>query len=217
MKKRMMAVSTACILCAVSAVVGACAAPAIKQITQITAELRPDFTIVIDGQERVFKNVNGEVVDPVLYNGTTYLPVRAIGELMGKTVYWYEDQKKIELKDEGSTVTDADVIVPSGSNSNTDPNANANPNASPNANANANSGDVKITEEQARAIALQRAGLTDGSNVKFEKIHLDRERGRLVYDVEFYTLNASGWRDMEYSAEIDANTGDVLEWDAERE
>lgn len=211
MKKRMMAVSTACILCAVSAVVGACAAPAIKQITQITAELRPDFTIVIDGQERVFKNVNGEVVDPVLYNGTTYLPVRAIGELMGKTVYWYEDQKKIELKDEGSTVTDADVIVPNGSNSNTAPSANANPNA------NANSGDVKITEDQARAIALQRAGLADGSNVKFEKIHLDRENGRLVYDVEFYTLNASGWRDMEYSAEIDANTGDVLEWDAERE
>ncbi len=211
MKKRMMAVSTACILCAVSAVVGACAAPAIKQITQITAELRPDFTIVIDGQERVFKNVNGEVVDPVLYNGTTYLPVRAIGELMGKTVYWYEDQKKIELKDEGSTVTDADVIVPNGSNSNTAPSANANPNA------NANSGDVKITEDQARAIALQRAGLADGSNVKFEKIHLDRENGRLIYDVEFYTLNASGWRDMEYSAEIDANTGDVLEWDAERE
>lgn len=213
MKKRMMAVSTACILCAVSAVVGACAAPAIKQITQITAELRPDFTIVIDGQERVFKNVNGEVVDPVLYNGTTYLPVRAIGELMGKTVYWYEDQKKIELKDEGSTVTDADVIVPNGSNSNTAPSANANPNA----NANANSGDVKITEDQARAIALQRAGLTDGSNVKFERIHLDRENGRLVYDVEFYTLNASGWRDMEYSAEIDANTGDILEWDAERD
>lgn len=207
MKKRMMAVSTACILCAVSAVVGACAAPAIKQITQITAELRPDFTIVIDGQERVFKDVDGDVVDPVLYNGTTYLPVRAIGELMGKKVYWYEDQKKIELKDEGSTVTDADVIVPGGSNSNTAPSANA----------NANSGDVKITEDQARAIALQRAGLTDGSNIKFEKIHLDRENGRLVYDVEFYTLNASGWRDMEYSAEIDANTGDILEWDAERE
>lgn len=215
MKRRMMAVSTACILCAVSAVAGACAAPAIKQITQITAELRPDFTVVIDGQERVFKNANGDVVAPVLYEGTTYLPVRAIGELMGKTVYWYEDEKKIELKSEGSTVTDADVIVPSGSNSNANPGTNANPNA--NANANSNPGDVKITEDQARAIALQRAGLADSSDIKFKKIKLDRENGRLVYDVEFYTLNASGRRDMEYSAEIDAETGAVLEWDADRD
>ncbi|MCC8169326.1 MAG: copper amine oxidase N-terminal domain-containing protein, partial [Oscillospiraceae bacterium] len=46
-----------------------------------------------------------------LYEGTTYLPIRAIGEIMGKTVYWYENEKKIELKEAGTTVTDADVII----------------------------------------------------------------------------------------------------------
>ena len=81
----------------------------------IKAQLRPDFVVEIDGEEKEFKNANGERVYPVLYDGTTYLPIRAIGEIMGKTVYWYENEKRIELKDEKedvkTTVTDADVIV----------------------------------------------------------------------------------------------------------
>ena len=79
----------------------------------VSAEIRTDFVIEIDGVKQVFKNVDGEKVYPLLHDGTTYLPLRAIGEIMGKKVYWHEKDKKIEIKDEKSTVstvTDADVI-----------------------------------------------------------------------------------------------------------
>ena len=58
------------------------------------ARLRPDMTIIIDGVKQAFYNANGQQVHPILYSGTTYLPVRAIGELMGKNVDWNEETKQ---------------------------------------------------------------------------------------------------------------------------
>ena len=60
--------------------------PAAHAAGDVTARLRPDITIVIDGAARVFYNVSGQQVHPISYNNTTYLPLRAIGELMGKVV-----------------------------------------------------------------------------------------------------------------------------------
>lgn len=106
--KRTLAIIIAGALCAFGIGIGAAASGVIKSIR---AELRPDFRIEIDGEPRTFKNADGDVVYPILYEGTTYLPLRAVGELMGKTVYWFEDEKRIELREEKTTVTDADVIV----------------------------------------------------------------------------------------------------------
>lgn len=47
-----------------------------------------DIKLVVDGKEITPKNVDGKVVEPFAYNGTTYLPVRAVGEALGKTVRW---------------------------------------------------------------------------------------------------------------------------------
>ena len=47
-----------------------------------------DIKLVIDGQEIVPKDAAGNVVEPFQANGTTYLPVRAIGEALGKEVSW---------------------------------------------------------------------------------------------------------------------------------
>ena len=44
--------------------------------------------IVIDGQELHPTDVNGNPVDPFVYNGTTYLPIRAVANALGKAVYW---------------------------------------------------------------------------------------------------------------------------------
>ncbi len=47
-----------------------------------------NIKIYIDGERIEPKDVNGNSVEPFIYNGTTYLPVRAVGEAFGKTVDW---------------------------------------------------------------------------------------------------------------------------------
>ena len=64
---------------------GVCAQPAIETIT---AELRQDLKIVIDGKTETFQDANGKQVYPIMFEGTTYLPLRAIGKIMGKAVAW---------------------------------------------------------------------------------------------------------------------------------
>ena len=44
--------------------------------------------IVIDGQKLNPTDVNGNKVEPIIYNGTTYLPVRAVANAISKAVYW---------------------------------------------------------------------------------------------------------------------------------
>lgn len=63
-----------------------------------------------------------------------------------------------------------------------------------------------IKETKAKSIALTHAGLRE-TGVSFSKVKLDREDGRAVYEVEFH----SGTTEYEY--EIDAETGNILEWD----
>ena len=67
----------------------------------ITAQLRSDYIIDIDGETQVFEDVNGNEVYPIVYEGTTYLPVRAIGEIMDKDVFWSESLKKVDLVPQG--------------------------------------------------------------------------------------------------------------------
>lgn len=44
--------------------------------------------IVIDGQEIIPTDANGKRVDPIIIDGTTYLPVRAVAEALGQEVNW---------------------------------------------------------------------------------------------------------------------------------
>ncbi len=70
---------------------------------------------------------------------------------------------------------------------------------------------ASISAEDAKAKALAHAGLASGS-VTFVKAELDRDDGRLVYDVEFYTSDYK-----EYDYEIDAATGEVVSYDYDAE
>lgn len=58
-------------------------AAAVKTISVSTG-----VRIFIDDTELIPRNVNGTPVDVFIYNGTTYLPARAISEALGKTVQW---------------------------------------------------------------------------------------------------------------------------------
>ena len=67
-----------------------------------------------------------------------------------------------------------------------------------------------IGEESARAAALQHAGLGE-AEVTFIKSRLDYEGRRIVYEIEFYSGST------EYDYEVDAYTGDILEFDYDAE
>lgn len=175
-------------------------------VEKIEAELRGDFTVYVDGKKQTFRDVAGNIVDPILYEGTTYLPVRAIGELMGKTVYWYQDEKKIELVEPAADeplVTDADVII-DGTDKVKEERVEKieKPTVA--------AVEVKITLEEAKAIALEKAGLKE-SDVVFEEAKLDREHGRVVYDIEFRQGR------VEYCFEINAADGAIVEWEKDHD
>ncbi len=200
MKKR----TVVLLLAAISVVSVLAGAVGMGLIQDIKAQLRGDFTIIVDGKIQTFKNADGETVYPLLYDGTTYLPVRAIGELMGKDVYWYENEKKIVLSDKKpeTTVTDADVII-------SDSGAKAPKRPAHQAKKDVDTSSF-IGEEKAKQIALTRAGLA-ANEVFFDKIELDRDNGIWHYDVEFKKDR------MEYDAEIRAEDGTILKWEAERD
>lgn len=56
---------------------------------QITASIEPNVTVTFDGAAQEFFDANGDRVYPILYNGSTYLPMRAVCEqLAGYKVGW---------------------------------------------------------------------------------------------------------------------------------
>lgn len=59
-----------------------------KNVQEAINAVYMNVKLVIDGEEVVPKDVNGNVVEPFIYNGTTYLPVRAVGEAFNKDVHW---------------------------------------------------------------------------------------------------------------------------------
>ena len=44
------------------------------------------ITLDINGQQAVLKDPNGNTVQPFVYNGTTYVPIRAVSDNLGATV-----------------------------------------------------------------------------------------------------------------------------------
>ena len=74
---------------AVLALILSMTAPAIASNVsrQITAYYN-DIRIYVDGELITPRDVNGNIVEPFVSDGTTYLPVRAVGEAFGKTVEW---------------------------------------------------------------------------------------------------------------------------------
>lgn len=75
---------------------------------------------------------------------------------------------------------------------------------------NAANGD-HIGEARAKELALVHAGVA-ADHATFVKSGLDRENGREVYDVEFYSKDHT-----EYDYDIDAYTGEVLSYDRDAE
>ncbi|MCI6257204.1 MAG: PepSY domain-containing protein [Clostridiales bacterium] len=239
-------------LAALLTVGAAAASSAVRQ--KITAELRPDITLKVNGEVQELKKGDGKELYAITYNGTTYLPVRAVGEAVGMEVRWdsksqtvsltgesrkpavseddgYISREKAEaaaLKDAG--VKRADVTFEKSKLDRDGDRAvydiefysaekeydyeidaltgeilkrEQEPRQTSDA-----SGQSLIGVEKAKKLAAEHAGLTV-SQVKFTECELDRDDGRVVYELEF----RCGGEEYEYT--VDACSGAILE--AERD
>ena len=147
--------------------------PSSAKIADIDVQERRDFTIILEGEECNFKDANGKAVYPLLYNGSTYLLLIAISEIMGNEVIWDGDYKVITLRDKETTVTDADTFGPT-------------------------ENDIGI--EKAKDIALEDSGCKE-ENVKFIRTEKDYDDNKDIffYDVEFTNGN---WK-HEYEIDVE--------------
>lgn len=64
--------------------------------------VKPDICVEMNGVRQVFKDANGQTVYPIIYNGTTYLPVRAVSAIMREPVEWDGGSKSVYI---GKTLT----------------------------------------------------------------------------------------------------------------
>lgn len=64
-------------------------------LSSVSAFAFPDVSVAIDGETIVCKNASGEVVHPILQDGTTYLPVRAIAEFLSLDIAWDDATKSV--------------------------------------------------------------------------------------------------------------------------
>ena len=68
-----------------------------KQASETINVIYDNIKILIDGEEYQPKDANGNVVEPFIYNGTTYLPVRAIANAFDKEVGWSAETMTVSL------------------------------------------------------------------------------------------------------------------------
>ena len=82
---------------------GTCPVFAKDSTQEISAAFR-DIKIIVDGKQL------STTAEPFIYNGTTYLPVRAVGEAVGKEVAWDKDTNTVTLTTPPPTIeADRDI------------------------------------------------------------------------------------------------------------
>ena len=64
---------------------------------QVTATLDSGVTITYNGQAQTMLDVNGAVVYPIIYNGTTYVPIRAVSNMLDIPVEWNAGTRTVML------------------------------------------------------------------------------------------------------------------------
>lgn len=86
---------------AVCIIVSILALPVVASTGTKSAELAyRDIKITLNGSTITPKGANGNVVEPFIIDGTTYLPVRAVADALGLYVDWDSNTNTVKLSDE---------------------------------------------------------------------------------------------------------------------
>ena len=90
---------TLALLCAFT--LGANAAGTLQEIK---AYLNSGITIKMDGVEQTLKDATGTRIYPITYGGSTYLPIRAVSDMLGVGVDWDQATQSVLLGKQASGV-----------------------------------------------------------------------------------------------------------------
>ncbi len=64
---------------------------------KVMFNLKPDISVEVNGVRQIFKNVDGQYVYPIIYNGTVYLPIRAVSAVMKEPIEWDSGSKTVYI------------------------------------------------------------------------------------------------------------------------
>src|SRR5690606_11535018 len=101
MKKKIIVSTGLIAIIVTSMTIGALAA---SNLQEIKAFLNKDLKVKINGDLFTPKDASGNVYYPITYNGSTYLPVRAVGEAVGLKI-GFDSTENAVLLGEASTST----------------------------------------------------------------------------------------------------------------
>lgn len=71
-----------------------------------------DIKISLNGSLVTPKDADGNIIEPFTIDGTTYLPVRAVGNALGLTVGWDQSTKTVILTNDGTSQIGASAPAP---------------------------------------------------------------------------------------------------------
>lgn len=87
-------------------------------LQEIKAYLNYDLAIRYDGKLQTMYDANGNQVLPISYNGTTYLPIRAVGNMMGIDVDYDAENYQVLLGKTGRAIDFVETLTPYSSTGN---------------------------------------------------------------------------------------------------
>ena len=105
MKKTHIAAALALTSCMV---IGASAATSGPQ--NVTATFRPDVSIQVNGTDYIIRDTTGAQVSPLIYNGTTYVPLATMGQILGVQVSWDANTQTVVVTDQGGQAVSGGYI-----------------------------------------------------------------------------------------------------------
>ncbi len=79
-------------------------------LSSIPALAADSVTVMLDGKVIDCRNVNGDLVPPLLIDGTTYLPVRAIANALNFEVAWDDETKSVFINGTPQKAEKSDVV-----------------------------------------------------------------------------------------------------------
>ncbi|MEF2967679.1 stalk domain-containing protein [Paenibacillus sp. M1] len=220
-------------LVACSLLFGSIGAFAAGGVEKITAYLNRDMVFKIDGVTWTPKNANGTKVYPIVYDGTTYLPARAISEAVGADIAWNSSTQTLSISTSGSSTggaTTPSANTPSSSSKDSGTEITSTVVIYLPASFTPSSKGNELKSEAIKAVKLYADALKTGDTSKMnsymETVILDKT---YEYDISHHELSKENYKNKvdgmrkandtstinDYANALSAVTSSVLEFDVE--